>query len=57
MVKIGVANLVTGLKKWLYFKNKLMAWTDFLHTGANSGKLKVDSVIFGWACLKMGVGV
>ena len=34
-----------------------MAWTDFLHTGANSGKLKVDSVILGWACLKMGVGV
>ena len=22
-------------------------WTDFLHAGANSGKLKVDSVIFG----------
>ena len=23
--------------------------TDFLHAGTNSGKLKVDSMIFAWA--------
>ena len=27
----------------------------FLHAGANSGKLKVDSVIFGWAWSRMAV--
>ena len=26
-----------------------MEWTDFWHAGTYSGKLKVDSVIFGWA--------
>ena len=25
-----------------------MEWTDFLHAGANLGKLKVISLIFGW---------
>ena len=35
-------------------------WTNginsfFLHAGRNSGKLKVDSVIFGWAWSKMAV--
>ena len=25
-----------------------MELTDFLHAGANSGKLKVISMIFGW---------
>ena len=27
----------------------------FLHAGTNSGKLKVDSVILGWAWSKMAV--
>ena len=27
----------------------------FLHAGTNSGKLKVDSVMFGWAWSKMAV--
>ena len=30
-----------------------MEWTDFLHAGGNSGKLKVISVIFGWALSKI----
>ena len=29
--------------------------TGFLHAGTNSGKLKVDSLIFGWPCSKMAV--
>ena len=32
-----------------------MEWTDFLHAGTNSGKLKVDSIIFVWAMSKMAV--
>ena len=32
-------------------------WTDgiksFLHAGTNSGKLKVDSIIFGWSKMAM----
>ena len=30
-----------------------MEWTDFWHAGTYSGKLKVDSVIFGWAWSNM----
>ena len=34
-------------------------WTDgiksFLHAGINSGKLKVDSIIFVWAWSKMAM--
>ena len=34
-------------------------WADginwFFHSGTNSGKLKVDSVIYGWALSKMAV--
>ena len=33
--------------------NELMEWTDILHANANSGKLKVISMIFGWAKSKM----
>ena len=29
--------------------------TKFLNAGTNSGKLKVASMIFGWAWLKMGM--
>ena len=46
---MGVASLVTGLENCLYLKNELKEWTDFLHAGADSGKLKVISMIFGWA--------
>ena len=34
-----------------------MEWTGFLHAGANSGKWKVISLIFGWALSKMGMAV
>ena len=34
---------------------KVMKWNDFLHGGANTGKQKVISMIFGWAWSKMGV--
>ena len=32
-----------------------MEWDDFLHAGANSGKLRVVSVIFRWMWSKSGV--
>ena len=32
-----------------------MGKSGFLHAVANSGKLKVDSMIFGWAWSKMVV--
>ena len=34
----------------MYLKNEQMEETYFLHAGANSGKLKVDSMISGWMC-------
>ena len=51
--KMGVASLVCGLENWLGHKNELMALTHFLHTDTNLGKLKFDSVIFGWMWWKM----
>ena len=41
------ASLVTGLLKLTVSQNEQMEWTDFLHAGTNSGKLKVDLMIFG----------
>ena len=58
-----VASLVKGLyltlsdSIWLYLKNELIEWTDFLHAGANSGKLKVITQIFGWAWPKMEMAI
>ena len=52
---MGVASLVTGLLKWLYLKNELMKWTDFLYADANSRKLKVISIIFLVGLSKMGM--
>ena len=46
--EMGVASLVPGLKK-----NELMKGTDFLHSGVNSGKQNVISMIFGWAWSKI----
>ena len=50
---MGVVSLVTGKltvsQGWI----DIMNW--FLVVGANSGKLKVVSMIFGWACSKVGV--
>ena len=34
-------------------KIEQMELTDLLHAGTNSGKLKVDSVIFGWVWSKI----
>ena len=34
---MGVVSLVTGLKNWMYLKNELMKWTDFLHAGGIQG--------------------
>ena len=33
-----------------------MEWTDFLHAGENSGKLKVISIIFWIDVVKNGCG-
>ena len=33
--------------------NLKLTVSDFLHAGTNSGKLKADSVIFGWALSKI----
>ena len=54
---MGMASRVMGLWIWLYLKNKLMEWTDILHSGANSGKLKVISKIFGWMWSEMGMAI
>ena len=42
---MDLVSLVARIKNWLFLKNELIEWTGFLHAGANSGKLKVDSVI------------
>ena len=34
-----------------------MEWTDFLHAGANLGKLKVILLIFEWVWSKMDVAI
>ena len=41
--------------EWALSENELMEWTGFLHAGADSGKLKVVSIIFGWMWSKLGV--
>ena len=52
---MGVAGMDLELKIWLYLNNEQMEWTNILHAGANWGKLKVDSIIFGWVWSKMVV--
>ena len=60
--------LVGKVKKWVWpvwslnskfncIMNEQMEQTDFLHTGANSGHLKVISMIFEWASSKMSVAI
>ena len=41
----------------LYLKNEWMEWTDFLHAGANSGKLKAISLIFECLSSEMGMAI
>ena len=55
MSKMGMVSLVTGPWNWLYLKNEWMEWNDIFHAGANSGKLKVILVIFGWAWSEVGM--
>ena len=54
---MGMASRVTGFWNWLYLKNEQMEWTDILHADGNPGKLKVNSVIFGWAWSQMGMAI
>ena len=44
-----------GTLNMLYCKNEWMNWDDFLYADANSGKLKITLIIFGWSCSKMGM--
>ena len=46
-----------GLWNSLYLKNELIEWTDILHTGASSEKLKVIVLIFGRAWSEKGVAI
>ena len=41
----------------LCLKNELMEWTDFLHTGGNSWKLKVILMIFEWVWSKTDLAI
>ena len=53
---IGVANLVSGLKIWLYLRNEQMEFIDFLQAGTNSSKLKDNWEFLGWVWTKMKFG-
>ena len=55
MVKNGCDQSGHWNLKLTYLKSECMEWTDFLHAGANSGKLKIDLMIFGWVFSKMGM--
>ena len=57
MVKDKCGQSGHGTLKLTYLKSKLIEWTDFVHADANSEKLKVDSMIFGWMWSKMGMVV
>ena len=39
---------------FIYLKNDLMKWADFLHAVTNLGKLNVNLSITGWISSKMG---
>ena len=46
-----------GTLKLTYLKNEWMEWTDIFHAGANSGELKVISMIFGWLWSELGMAI
>ena len=48
MVKNGFGHSRQVTQNWLYLKDDLMRWTDFVHVDANAGKLKITFMIFGW---------
>ena len=56
MVKNGCGQSSDGSLK-LTVSQKRNRWNKliFLYVTTNSGKLKVDSMIFGWALLKMAI--
>ena len=39
---------------YIYLKNELMKWADFLHADTNLGKLNVNLIIIGWGWPKVG---
>ena len=39
---------------FIYLKNELMKWADFLHANTNLGKINFNLLIIGWVCSKMG---
>ena len=56
MVKNGRSQSSHGTLKLTVLK-EVLEWTDFLHAGANLGKLKVFSMILGWVRSKMGLAI
>lgn len=44
-------NMIAGLLNLLYLKNKWMSLPNFLYTGTDSSKIKVDFKIFNKVCL------
>ena len=55
MVKNGCDQFGHCTLKLTVSQNWTIEETDFLHACTNSGKLKVDSMIFGWAWSKMAL--
>ena len=55
MVKNGCGHSCLGNLKMAVSQKWTDSITDFLHAGINSGKLKVDSKIFGWAESEMAM--
>ena len=53
MVKNGCGQSGHRNLKLTVSKKKQIEETDFLHAGTNSGKPKVDAMIFGWVWSKM----
>ena len=53
---MAVANLISGLLNWFYFKNELLELTDFFHAGTISHKLKADQNLCVWTFVKNGCG-
>ena len=54
---MGVASLVSALQNEQYLNDELMKYTDFSHAMANSEKLKVMSIIFGWVWSRISMAI
>ena len=55
MAKNGCGWSGHGTLKLTVSQNRTDGINWFFYAGTNSGKLKVDSIIFGWALSKMAV--